>query len=79
MIQCTLEYLIPKDEEAEETDHHKRIRILTEEPMEMEDNKDFTTEEIRQTIKSTDHKKATGEDGIKSKILMWTFERFLDL
>jgi hypothetical protein len=28
MIQCTLEYLIPKDKEAEETDHHKQIRAL---------------------------------------------------
>jgi hypothetical protein len=51
-IQCTLEYLIHKDEEAEETDHHKRIRKLIEEPMEMEDDRDFTTEEIRRTIKT---------------------------
>ena len=56
-IQCTVEYLIPKDEEAEETDHHKRIRILIEEPMEIEDDRYFTTEEIRQTIKSIDRKR----------------------
>jgi hypothetical protein len=76
-IQCTVEYIIPKDYEAKETEeHHKRIRILIEEPMQMEDDRDFTQEEIRQTIKSTDHKKATREDGITSKILMWTFKRF---
>jgi hypothetical protein len=57
MIQSILEYLIPKDEEAEETDHHKRVRTLIEEPMETEDDRDFTTEEIRQTIMSIDHKR----------------------
>ena len=70
------EYLIPKDKEAEETENHKGIRTLIEEPMEKEDDYDFTTEEIRQITESIDHKKATGEDGITSKILMWTFERF---
>jgi uncharacterized protein YktA (UPF0223 family) len=78
-LQCTLEYLIPTDEETEETDHHKQIRTLIEEPMGTEDDKEFTTEEIRQAIKSIDHKKAPGEDGITSKILMWTFERFPQL
>jgi len=47
--------------------------------MEMEDDREFTTEEIRQTMKSTDYKKAPGEDGITSKILMWTFEIFPEL
>jgi hypothetical protein len=47
--------------------------------METEDNRDFTTEEIRQTIMSIDHKKAPGEDGITNRILMWTFESFPQL
>jgi hypothetical protein len=47
--------------------------------MEMEDDRDFTTEEIRQVIKSIDYKKAPGEDGITSKIRMWTFESFTKL
>jgi hypothetical protein len=34
------------------------------------DDRDFTAEEIKQTIKSIDYKKAPGEDGIKSKILL---------
>jgi hypothetical protein len=75
-IQSILEHLIPKDEETEETDHHKRRRALIEEPMETEDDREFTSEEIRQTIKSIHHKKGPGEDGITSQILMWNFERF---
>jgi hypothetical protein len=38
--------------------------------METEDDRDFTTEEIKQTIMIIDHKKAPGEDGITSRILM---------
>jgi len=38
--------------------------------MERKDDRDFTTEEIRQTIEIIDHKKAPGDDGIASKILM---------
>jgi len=56
MLQCTLEYLIPKDKETEETENHKRIRTLIEEPMETKDDRDFTTEEIRQITEGIDHK-----------------------
>ena len=67
-LQCILENFIPKDDKAEETDHHKRIRTFTEEPMGPEDDREFTSEEIRQTIKNVDHQKAPGEDGITSQI-----------
>jgi hypothetical protein len=56
-LQYTLDYLIPRDEETEDTDHHKRILKLIEEPMETEDDREFNTEEIRQVIKILDHKK----------------------
>jgi hypothetical protein len=75
-IECILENLTPKDDEAEETDHHRRIRTLIEEPMGTEDVREFISEEIRQIIKCIDYKKAPGEEGITSLILMWTFERF---
>ena len=35
--------------------------------METEDDRDFTEEEVRQTLQSIDHKKATAEEGIGSK------------
>jgi len=64
-IECTLEYLIPKNEEAEEADNHKRIRTLFEEHVEKEDDREFTTEEIRQTVKCVDHRKAPGEEQLR--------------
>ena len=75
-IQCILEHLIPKDEEAGESDYHKSIRTLIEEDVKTEDDRNFTAEEIKQTIKSIDRKKAPGSDSITSKILLWTLERF---
>jgi hypothetical protein len=65
-IECILENLIPKDDEAVETDHHRHIRTLIEEPMGKEDDREFTSEEIRQTLKSIDYKNAPGKDGITS-------------
>jgi hypothetical protein len=47
-IQRKLQYLTPEDGEAEQTDHHKRIRTLTEKTMKTADDK-FTRKEIRQT------------------------------
>jgi hypothetical protein len=75
-IQCILVDLTPKEEEAEDTDHHKRVMKLVEELMVTEDDREFTTEEIRQTITSIDHKKSPGEDGITSRILTWAFDSF---
>jgi len=66
-IQCTSEHLIPKDKEEEETEHHKRIRTLMEEPMEKKDDRDFTTEEIRQTIESLDCKKHQEKTALQLK------------
>jgi len=75
-IQFILEHLIAKDEKAEETDYHKRVRTLIEGPVKTKDDRHFTAEEIKRKIQSTDHKKAPEEDGITSKIILWTFERF---
>jgi len=44
--------------------------------METKDDRDCTTEEIRQIIEGIDHKKAPEEGGITKKILMWKFEKF---
>jgi len=75
-LECTLEYLIHKDDQSEENEYLKQIRKSIEETIEAVDDRNFTTEEIRQVIKNIYYKKATGEDGITSKILLWTFERF---
>jgi len=54
---------------------HKSISVKNC-AMEADDDRDFTTEEIRQLVERIDCKEAEAEDVITSKILMWTFERF---
>jgi len=44
--------------------------------MEADDDRDFTTEEIKQSLGRIDYKKAPEDNSIKSKTLMWTFEGF---
>jgi hypothetical protein len=77
-IQCILEHLIPKDEEAEETDHHKRIKTLIAEPVKTEDDRDFTAEEIKQTIKSIDYKKLQEKMVSQAKSYCGPLKDFLD-
>ena len=68
-IQCTLEHLIHKVKEEEETEH-KRIRTLIKEPTETEDDRDFNTEGNRQILEGIECNKAPEEDVITNKILM---------
>ena len=74
--QYMLEYLVPEDNVEGETDHHKFLRATTEKPIQTPDDRDFTQEEIQQIIKEMDNKKAPGEDGITSLILLRAFKIF---
>ncbi|KAJ4447342.1 hypothetical protein ANN_09347 [Periplaneta americana] len=66
----------PKDEEINDSASHKRIRELTTEAIRTEDDKLFTREEILYTIKQFNPKKAPGEDGLTSEILLQVFKAF---
>ena len=74
----TLEYMadhfIPQDTEQDDSAHQKQIRTATVEPPQTPNDREFTQEEIRQTIENFDHSKAPGEDGITSKILLRVFQ-----
>jgi hypothetical protein len=72
-MEYTLDYFVPEDDEQGETNHHKRIRARLKEPIETRDDRDFTIEEIKHTIEIQDHKKAPGEDGFTSDILLRRF------
>jgi hypothetical protein len=68
-----LDYFAPADDKHGETNHHKHIRARLKEPIQTRDDRDFTNEEIKLTIESLDHKKAPGEYGITSDILLRAF------
>ena len=74
--QYMLDNLAPIDDIEEETDHHKAVRADIEEPIQTEDDREFTQTEIKNIIKSMDTKKAPGEDGITGEILLRAFANF---
>jgi hypothetical protein len=56
------------------SDFHKQARILSQDPTDTGDDKEFTVEEIRNAVASMGDKKAPGEDGITGEIYKSTFE-----
>ena len=74
----TLEYiaqhLIPEDNPQDDTDYHKSIRRLTEQPIETIDDRDFSQDEVRKIIEGFNPKKAPGPNGITSDILTLVFK-----
>jgi hypothetical protein len=73
-LACMAEQLIPENNTQEDTDHHKNIRRLTEQPIETIDDRDFSQEEVRQVIEGFNPRKAPVPDGITSDILTLVFK-----
>jgi hypothetical protein len=67
------EQLIPEDSPQDDTDHHKNIRRLTEQPIETFDDRDFSQDKVRQIIENFNPRKAPGPDGNTSDILTLVF------
>jgi len=71
-----LDYFIPKDNEANYSAVYKQIREHVNEPVDTEDDKPSSREEIASIIKKFNLKKAPGEDGLTSEILLRVFGNF---
>jgi hypothetical protein len=75
-VNVILDYLFTEDSE-EDNSHHKNIRKAIEEPIHINEDGDFTQEEVKKnTIESFSHKKAPGLDGITGGIYQLTFHMF---
>ena len=70
-----LDYLIPKDEEDNDSEYHNSIRTKTERPIQTANNRDYSPEEMRTAIEAINSKKAPGEDGITSEILQCAYKQ----
>jgi hypothetical protein len=57
-LQHMLDYFAPEDKDNDDTDFHKLARSQSQEPMNTADDKDFTTEEIRNVVESMRSNKA---------------------
>jgi hypothetical protein len=74
-INIMLDHFITDDRE-EETYYHKNIRKMIKEPIQTVDDTEFTQVEIKQTVESSNGKKAPGLDGITSGIFLRMFSTF---
>jgi hypothetical protein len=54
-VKVMTDYFIPKDEQHDDTDHHKRNRALSEEPILTADDRDYTTAEVKIAIGDLNH------------------------
>ena len=70
------EYLIPKDEEDNDTEYHNTIRILSARPIQTADDREYTTDKTETAIETISSKKAPGEDGITSDIFKCAYKQF---
>jgi hypothetical protein len=73
-VNVILDYLFTEDSEEDHT-YHKNIKGI-EELIHTDEDEDFTQEEIKNTIESFNHKKASGLDGITGRIYQRTFHIF---
>ena len=71
-----LDYFVPEDNETNDSAVHNQIRELIKEPIDTEDDKTFSREEIVSVIKTFNHKKAPGENGLTSEIILHVFRSF---
>ena len=70
-----LDYFVP-DDETNDSAVHKQIREQIKQPIDTKDDKPFSREEIASVIKKFNPKKAPGEDGLTSEILLHAFKNF---
>jgi len=73
-LQLMLDQLILEDNHKEDTTYHVTIRKQTKQPLYTTDNKEFTKEEVRQVIESSQPKKAPGTNGITNEIVQLVFK-----
>ena len=70
-----LEQFVPDDREDSDNELHREIRKEIQKPLDTADDKAFTKEEII-AVKKINSKKAPGEDGLSSDILIRAFQAF---
>ena len=73
-IKSTLDHMLQHfaamDDEANDKDEHKALRKLVLDPIETEDDEVFSCKEIEDVLRKMNPKKAPGEDGITSDIIL---------
>ena len=78
-VNQMMDHFIPDDNQSSDNAYHKGIRKRAKEPMDTIDDDEFTKQEILALLEKFDPRKAPGEDGLNSGILLQTFKCFPNL
>ena len=70
------DYLIPADDQLDDTDYHKGIRAQSKVPILTADDTEYTPTEIKNAIYDLKHNKVPGEDGITGDIYQRVYTQF---
>ena len=73
-LNYMLNYFVPEDKDSEDNGYYRLINAENSHPMDTQDDKDFIPQETKIILERMDPKKAPGEDGISSKILLQIFK-----
>jgi hypothetical protein len=73
-VNAMMDHFTPADHEITDSENHKLIRAQNKTPVTTEDNKLFTTAEVRNAIHAINRNKAPEEDGITSEILQCAYK-----
>jgi len=67
-LRYMMETFAPKDNKLDNIDYHKAVRTIAEQPVNTEDDREFTKEEVGNTIASMNNNKAPVTNGITGNI-----------
>jgi hypothetical protein len=70
------DHFVPDDREQSDNELHRKIRKEIQAPKDTANDKAFTKEEIIDNLKNFNSKKAPGEGGLTSDILIRAFQTF---
>jgi hypothetical protein len=73
-VNAMMDHFTPADHEITDSVYHKLIRAQNKTPVTTEDDKLFTTAEVRNAMHAMNRNKAPGEDGITSEILQCAYK-----
>jgi hypothetical protein len=60
-VKMMAEHLIPKDDDTDDTEYHKQLRIQVKEPIQTAEYREYTIEEVKNAIAELKHKKSQGK------------------
>ena len=67
-MKLMAEQIIPKDDDTDDRDYNKQTRAQTKEQIQTFEDREYTTEEVKNAIEEIKPKKSPGEDDITSDI-----------